>query len=77
MIRRFLHHAGQITAVLSIVRWFVELSGLSVQPAKSELISLNTAVAISEFEGIPVLCHGQTTRFIGYQVGTGDLVDAN
>ena len=34
------------------------LSGLSVQPAKSELIFLNTAVAIFEFEGIPVLHHG-------------------
>ena len=59
------------------MRRFGELSGLSVQPAKSELIFLNTAVAISEFEGFTVLCHGQTTRYLGYQVGTVDLVHAN
>ena len=71
MIRRFLHHAGQITAVLSIVRRFGRFSEISVQPAQSELILHNTAVAISDFEGIPVLSHGQTTRYIGYQVGLG------
>ena len=59
------------------MRRFGELSGLSVQPAKSELIFLNTAVASYDFEGIPVLCHGQTTRYIGYQERSGDLVDAN
>ena len=35
------------------------------------------AVAKSEFEGIPILHHGQTTRYFGYQVGTGDLGDVN
>ncbi|CAI5712945.1 unnamed protein product [Peronospora destructor] len=59
------------------VRRFGELSGLSVRPAKSVLIFLNAAVVISDYEGIPVLRHGQTTRYLGYQVGTGDLVDAN
>ena len=42
--------------------------------AKRELIFLNTAVAISDFEGISVLRH---LRYLEYQVGAGDLVDAN
>ena len=45
----FLHHTGQMPTVLSIVRRFGELSGLSVQPAKSELTA--------------VLRHGQMTRY--------------
>ena len=60
-----LHHARQIEAVLAIVRRFGELSGLSVQPAKNELILHDTAVAIFEYDGIPVLRHGQTTRYLG------------
>ena len=59
---------------MSIVRHFGELSGLSVQSARSELILLNTEVAISDFEDIPVLRHGQLTRQFEYQVGTTDLV---
>ena len=48
-----------------------------MQPAKSELVFLNTVVALSEFEDIPILLHKQTTRYLGYQVRTEDLVDAN
>ena len=73
----FLLYAEQISAVMSIVHRFGELSGLSVQPAKSELVFLNTVVALSEFEDIPILLHKQTTRYLGYQVRTEDLVDAN
>lgn len=51
--------------------------GLSVQPAKSVLIFLITAVAISDYEGISALRHGQKTRYLIYQVGTGDLLVAN
>ena len=63
--------------MLTIAQRFGELSGLFVQPAKSVLIFLNTAVEVTEYEGIPALQHGDTTRYLGYQVGTGDLVDAN
>ena len=44
---------------------------------KSILIFLNTVVAITIYDSIPVLLHGYTTRYLGYQVGTGVLVDAN
>ena len=63
--------------MLTIVQRFGELPGLVVQPAKSVLIFLNTAVEIKEYEGIPVLQHGDTTRYLGYQVRTGHLIDAN
>ena len=43
-----------------------ELSGLFVQPAKSVLIFLNTAVELKEYEKIHVLLHGDTTRYLGY-----------
>ena len=56
------------------MRRFGELSGLSVQRAKSELIFLNAAVAIFDFEDIPNI---QTTRYLEYQVRSGDLVDDN
>ena len=77
MTQRILHRAGQIPVVLSIVRRFGKVSWLFVQPAKSELVFLNTVVALSEFEDIPILLHKQTTRYLGYQARTEDLVDAN
>ena len=58
----FLHREEHIPAVLTVVRRIGELYGLPVQPAKSVLIFLNTAVAISEFEENLVLRHGQMTR---------------
>ena len=62
---------------MEIVHWFGELSELWVQQKKSVLIMLNTAVDLADYAGIPVLRHGDTTRYLGYQVGTGDLVGAN
>ena len=56
---------------------FRELSDLTAQPAKSVLFFLNTAVAVTNYEGLSVLQHGQTTWYVGYQVGTGVLLDAN
>ena len=38
---------------------------------------LYTAVDFADYAGIPVLRHGDTTRYLEYQVGTGDLVGAN
>ena len=57
---------------MEIVHRFGELSGLWVQQKKSVLIMLNTAVDLADYAGIPVLRHGDTTRYLGYQVGTGD-----
>ena len=73
----FLEREDQLQQVLVIVQRFEELSGLFVQPAKSVLMVINTAVEIKEYEGIPLIQHGDTTRYLGYHVGTGDLVDAN
>ena len=38
---------------------------------------MNNAVSLPEYEGIPVLPHGETTRYLGHQVGTGALTDVN
>ncbi|KAE9265880.1 hypothetical protein PR003_g32316, partial [Phytophthora rubi] len=62
---------------MEIVHRFGELSGLRVQPTKSKAIFLNTAVTLTETNGIPVLQHGDTVRYLGYQVGTGPLTDVN
>ena len=51
----FLQEAQQIPRVLRIVEEFGPLSGSKVQPAKSILIFLNSAVARGEYCGIPVL----------------------
>ena len=69
--------AEQLPRVLQIVERFGRLSGLRVQPRKSKLIFLNLAVYTAEFFGIPVLRHGDTTRYLEYSVGTGELTDAN
>ncbi|OWZ11840.1 RxLR effector protein [Phytophthora megakarya] len=74
----FLQKAKQLPRVLTVVQRFGELSGLRVQPSKSVFISLNTAVAYrKEIRSIPVLRHGETTRYLGYQVGTAELRDVN
>ena len=73
----FLQEASSLPRVLDIVAAFGRLSGLTVQPTKSQVIFLNTAVALPDYEGIPVLPHGATTRYLGHQVGTGALGDAN
>ena len=69
--------AEQLPRVLQIVERFGRLSGLRVQPRKSKLIFLNLAVYTAEFFGIPVLRHGDTTRYLGYSIGTGELKAAN
>lgn len=59
------------------MRQFGKLLGLQVQPTKSKGIFLNTAATLTETHGIPVLRHGDTVRYLEYQVGTGSLVDVN
>lgn len=34
-------------------------------------------VSLAGYEGLSVLQSGDTTRYLGYQVGTGELKDAN
>ncbi|OWZ21351.1 LOW QUALITY PROTEIN: RxLR effector protein [Phytophthora megakarya] len=62
---------------MEIVKAFGRLSGLQVQPAKSKIIFLNTATTCESYEGIPVLAHGETERYLGYAVGTGDTTEVN
>ena len=53
------------------------MSGLSVQRDKSQLIFLQRAISVAQYEGIAVFPAGQTTRYLGYAVGTGDLENQN
>eukprot|EP00644_Phytophthora_capsici_P003452 jgi/Phyca11/8807/fgenesh1_pm.PHYCAscaffold_31_\ len=62
---------------MELVREFGRMSGLQVQPTKSHLIFLNTAVQEKTYCGLPVLAHGDTVRYLGYAVGTGPLQDVN
>ena len=48
-----------------------------MQSRKSKLIFLNFTVHSAEFCGIPVLHHGETTRYLCYFIGTGGLTDLN
>ena len=73
----FLHEARHISRVLQILEQYGRLSGLRVQPRKSKLLLLNLTVKCEEVCGIPVLCHGDTTRYLGYLIGTGELTDVN
>jgi exonuclease III len=73
----FLQEARQLPIAMEIVERFGLLSGLQVQPAKSHLIFLNTAIMELEYKDIPVLQHGDTVRYLGYQVGTGEMINVN
>jgi hypothetical protein len=73
----FLTEAKQLPHIMAIVEDFGRQSGLRVQPTKSKIIFLNTAVEMETYQGIPVLKHGDTTRYLGYEVGTGELTEVN
>ena len=63
--------------VMNKVKQFKRLSGLQVQPIKSKIILLNTAVDTKDLRGIPVLRHGATVRYLGYAVGAEELTTVN
>ena len=44
---------------------------------ENKLIFLNLAIHKKKFCDIPVLRHGDTTRYLWYAVGTGSLTDVN
>jgi hypothetical protein len=73
----FMQEAQQVPRVMNIVKQFGKLSGLQVQPTKSHLLFLNTAVSLETYSGIPVVKHADTVRYLGYAVGTGELSDVN
>uniref|UniRef100_M4BM98 RxLR effector candidate protein n=1 Tax=Hyaloperonospora arabidopsidis (strain Emoy2) TaxID=559515 RepID=M4BM98_HYAAE len=69
----FLAEAEQILHALSIVTEFGALSVLRVQPNKSQLVFLNRAITVKRYEGIEVVAPGDSTRYLGYEIGTGDV----
>ena len=58
---------------LHVVQAFGALSGLQVHPANSQLIFLNRSVKLEEYAGIAVVSIGDTTRHLGYEIGTGEF----
>ncbi|KAE9032264.1 hypothetical protein PR003_g5465 [Phytophthora rubi] len=73
----FLERATQLKRTMELVRRFGALSGLHVQPTKSQIIFLNTAIQLREYGGIAVLQHSDTVRYLGYEVETGQLTNKN
>jgi hypothetical protein len=73
----FLNKASQLPRVMALVKRFGQLSGLQVQPTKSHVIFLNTVITADPFNNIPVLRMGDTVRYLGHEVGTGELTDIN
>ena len=73
----FLYEAAQLPTALRILEHFGKLSGLQVKPRKSNIIFLNLEVHTTELYGIPVLQHGDTTRYLDYYVRTGEVTDTN
>ena len=53
------------------------MSGLMLQKSKSIAISLDTSVQTTHIQGIPLLQTGDTTRYLGIQIGHGDTTTPN
>ena len=66
----FLEYAHLLAPALRLVNRFGQLSGLHAHPTKSKLVLLNTAIRRQQHEGISVFQLGETTRYLGYKVGT-------
>ncbi|KAF1313253.1 Rxlr effector protein, partial [Globisporangium splendens] len=73
----FLKQGKQLPRLVQLLSEFGQQSGLHVQPTKSSYICLNTAVVQEQRCGIPVLKHGETVRYLGIQIGTGNITQAN
>ncbi|KAF1336404.1 Rxlr effector protein, partial [Globisporangium splendens] len=73
----FLKQGKQLPRLMQLLTEFGQQSGLHVQPTKSSYISLNTAVVQEQRCGIPILKHGETVRYLGIQIGTGNITQAN
>ncbi|KAF1328392.1 Rxlr effector protein, partial [Globisporangium splendens] len=73
----FLKQGKQLPRLMQLLSEFGQQSGLHVQPTKSSYICLNTAVVQEQRCGIPVLKHGETVRYLGIQIGTGNITQTN
>lgn len=56
---------------------FGEISGLRIQPTKSQYIFLNTAIKQINIQGIPVLRMRDVTRYLGIYIGVGEIKQMN
>ncbi|KAF1313879.1 Rxlr effector protein, partial [Globisporangium splendens] len=73
----FLKQGKQLPRLMQLLSEFGQQSGLHVQRTKSSYICLNTAVVQEQRCGIPILKHGETVRYLGIQIGTGNITQAN
>ena len=67
----------QLEPALRLVTRFGELSGLHAQPTKSKPIFLNASIRLEQFHGISVLPPNEAIRYLGYDVGAGEMVNRN
>ena len=65
----FLEVAGQLPRALRSWSVSAPLGCLRVQPRQSKLFFLHLDLRKAEFFSIPVLSHGDMTRYLGYSVG--------
>ena len=72
-----LRHGQQLDRVLPLLDAYGEMSGLMLQKAKSMAISLDTGALETHLRGIPLLQPGETTRYLGIQLGHGDITHPN
>ena len=72
-----IRRGDQLDQVLPLLETFGEMSGLQLQKTKSIVISLDTGMQDTHLRGIPVLQPGDTTRYLGIQIGHGDITSPN
>ena len=72
-----LRSGAQLDQVLPLLAEYGEMSGLQLQKTKSMAISLDTSETGTHIRGIPLLHPGETTRYLGIQLGHGDLTHPN
>ncbi|RHZ13501.1 hypothetical protein DYB37_009729 [Aphanomyces astaci] len=73
----YLRHLKSLPIVLDLLHRFGAMSGLKVQPHKSFGICLNTAHHPTRIHDIPFIGGGARRRYLGLQVGLGQLADSN
>uniref|UniRef100_A0AAV1TKQ1 Reverse transcriptase domain-containing protein n=1 Tax=Peronospora matthiolae TaxID=2874970 RepID=A0AAV1TKQ1_9STRA len=71
----FLEKYEQLPRAIRLVKAFGALSGLHVQPDESKILFLNRSVILKQYEGIAVVPPGDTTRYMGYEIGAVELVN--
>ena len=73
----FLNEARHLAAALRLLDSFGQASGLQVNKQKSHGIWLHAKQLSAVYSGIPFLGPNDTTRYLGVQVGLGDLRAVN